>query len=129
MSVSVLTFLRTSIIRGSVSTRVQDLGRVYTRNILSKYPSFPRAHHPIIRDSTSIWEFAGLLLVQLGNRSFRDFLSKFVNPGFLQHCSLQRRSSFAEVPNLCTIFPDVTTTNTSRRNRFCIFDSLRKIFV
>ena len=53
-----------------------------------------------------------------------------VNSGFLQHCSFQSRSSFAEVPNLCTVFPDVTSTTTrSRRNRFRNFGSLRKIFV
>ncbi len=107
----------------------QDKDWPYTKKLLSKYPSFPRAHHPIVRDSTSMFHFAGLLLVQLGNRSFRDFLSKFVNPGFLQHCSFQSPSSFAEVPNLCTIFPEVTTTNRSRRNRFRNFGSLRKIFI
>jgi hypothetical protein len=37
-----------------------------------KYPSSPRAHHPIICDSSLIWEFTGLVLVQVGNQSFQD---------------------------------------------------------
>jgi hypothetical protein len=52
--------------------RLRPLGHVYTRKLVSKFPSFPRAHHPIIRDSTSIWEFTGLVLVQAGNRGFQD---------------------------------------------------------
>ena len=37
-----------------------------------KSPSFPRAHHLIICDSTLIWEFTRLVLVQVDNQSFQD---------------------------------------------------------
>ena len=97
------------------------------KEILSKYPSFPRAHHPIIRDLTSIWLFAGLDLVQLGNRSFRDFSCQVCKSRLLEVPSFRSRSFFAEVCNLCTMFPDVGTTNRYSWNWIRSLGSLRKI--
>ncbi len=57
-------------------------------------PSFPRAHHPIIRDSTSIWELTGLVLVQLGNRSFRDSCIQVCKSRLLEAPSFQSPSFF-----------------------------------
>jgi hypothetical protein len=101
---------------------------LYKKNV-SKFPSFPRAHHPIIRDSTSICMLTGLDLVQLGNRSFRDSFCQVCKSRLLAAVFFQSRLFSAEVRNLPTISPDLSDTARSSRNRFRNPGSLRKIFV
>ena len=72
----------------------------YTRKLVSKFPSFPRAHHPIIRDSTSIWEFTGQVLVQVGHRNFRDSCIQVCKSRLLSALFCSHLFFFAEVRNL-----------------------------
>ena len=52
---------------------VSHLGGVYTRIFYPSCPSFPRAHHPNIRDSTRMWPLTGLDLVTGTYPSWQDF--------------------------------------------------------
>jgi hypothetical protein len=76
------TWIQLPALRSAVVDKNGPKGVFIQENL---YPSFPRAHHPIIRDSTSIWEFTGLVLVQVGNRSFRDSCIQDGNPSCMQY--------------------------------------------
>ena len=102
---------------------VWQSGCVYTRKLVSKFPSFPRAHHPIIRDSTSIWELTGLVLVQVGNRNFQDSFNQVCKSRLLEAPSFQSRLFFAE---LCNLIPWRRYYQQVQWNRICNLGSLRK---